>query len=160
MNPLMAAEDIEAYLAVFGKHGPKLVMEWGSGGSTVRFSRHPTIERWHSIEHDRAWAEKVSASVPAKVIVHHVPVDTDDYVLHPKHMGLAPDLIIVDGRRRNACLRISREIVAAGGVVLLHDSCRHRYEEGMSHFGTRRVMTPGAGETRRVDTVQTAGLYW
>jgi cephalosporin hydroxylase len=160
MDPLMAAEDIEAYLTIFEKHRPKLVVEWGSGGSTVRFSQHATIERWHSIEHDDTWVERVSASVSARVLVHHVPIDSDDYVLHPKRRGLTPDLIIVDGRRRNACLELAREIIVAGGVVLLHDSCRQRYEKGMSQFGTRCVMTPGAGETRPVDRVQTAGLYW
>ena len=156
----MAAEDVEACLAIFEQHHPKLVVEWGSGGSTVRFSEHATIERWVSIEHDPAWVERVSASVSAKVVVHHVPLEADDYPLHPKRLGLAPDLVIVDGRRRNACLGVAREIIAAGGVVLLHDSCRHRYEKGMSHFGTRRVLTPGAGETRPVDRLRTAGLYW
>ena len=160
MDPLMAAEDVEAYLGIFEKHGPRIVVEWGCGGSTVRFSRHPTILRWHGIEHDRAWVENVSAAVSPRVVVHHVPVDSDDYPLHPKRLGVTPDLIIVDGRRRNACLEVAREIIAADGVVLLHDSCRRRYETGMSRFPRRCVMTPGAAETRRVDRLRTGGLYW
>jgi hypothetical protein len=148
MEPLMAAEDVAACLGVFETHRPTLVLEWGAGGSTVRFSRHPTVGRWHAIEHDRAWVEQVSLAAGANVVVHHVPVESDDYVLRPKRLGLAPDLVLVDGRRRNACLRLARDIVAAGGVVLLHDACRARYEDGMAAFGNRRVLTPGASPRR------------
>ena len=33
------------------------VLEWGSGGSTLLFSRY--VLSWNSIEHDRNWAEKM-----------------------------------------------------------------------------------------------------
>ena len=137
MKILMPPEDVDACQTIIERHRPRLVVEWGAGGSTIRFSQFPTIERWYSIEHHQDWYAKVSAEASAKVVVQHVPIESDDYVVYPKRLGLVPDLVLVDGRRRVECLRVAREILAPDGVVLLHDSSRLRYEEGMSGFSRR-----------------------
>jgi hypothetical protein len=50
--------------AVLETVAPRRVVEWGSGGSTRAFPRRfPTIERWLSIEHNRAWHERVRGKV-------------------------------------------------------------------------------------------------
>ncbi len=156
----MPAEDVAAIGAVLAEQRPRLVVEWGCGGSTLRFGAREGIECWHSIEHDPAWAERVSAAAPDCVAVHLLPLDSPDYVLLPQRRGFMPDLILVDGRRRNECLRLSRAIVAPSGVVLLHDACRRRYEDGMSVFTRRRVLTRGCSDTLRVDSERSNGLYW
>jgi hypothetical protein len=157
---LMPPEDIEACLAVFARRRPGLVVEWGGGGSTLRFSGLDSIERWHTIEHDLAWVDELAGRVSRTVTVHHVGLESDEYVTLPQPQGLRPDLVLIDGRRRVECLRLAREILAPDGVVLLHDSARRRYAEGADLYPVQQVLTPGAGLERRVDTVETDGLFW
>jgi hypothetical protein len=43
---------------------PRRVIEWGSGGSTRAFpARFRGIERWVSVEHNRAWHERVREKI-------------------------------------------------------------------------------------------------
>jgi hypothetical protein len=50
--------------AVLGTLAPRRVVEWGSGGSTRAFpARFCGIERWVSVDHNRAWHEHVRAKV-------------------------------------------------------------------------------------------------
>lgn len=59
---------------------PKRVVEWGSGGSTRAFPRRfPAIERWVSIEHNRAWHERVRDKVddPRVTLELRTPVASD-----------------------------------------------------------------------------------
>ena len=78
MNILMPREDIDACLTILEQHRPKLVLEWGCGGSTVRFSQFSTVERWHCIEHDLKWVEAVSGQTSTKVVVHHASIDSEE----------------------------------------------------------------------------------
>jgi len=39
----------------------KIMLEWGSGGSTIEFSPH--VKKYYSIEHNKEWYEKVNNEV-------------------------------------------------------------------------------------------------
>jgi hypothetical protein len=55
--------------------GPRRCLEWGSGGSTAACLRLlPTVETWVSIEHDRAWHDRVRDLIDdPRLSLHHVP---------------------------------------------------------------------------------------
>jgi SAM-dependent methyltransferase len=150
-SPFMDAHEvraIEACLATFG--GPLRALEWGSGNSTLYFAWNlPRGSRWRSIEHQPDWARSVAAGAAAAglahVEVHHVPNDApfrdgvDDgdlrsfrsYVLRPFAFGEPFDFVLVDGRARVECLRLAWELLAEGGVLVLHDAQRGEYVPGL-----------------------------
>lgn len=52
---------------------PRVVVEWGSGGSTKHvLADHPFIERYISIEHDAAWVDKVRGEVTDPRLEYHL----------------------------------------------------------------------------------------
>ena len=63
MKPFMPAEDISLIEKQFSKND--IVLEWGSGGSTIQFSK--LVKRYYSIEHDRGWFENVDKNKPENV---------------------------------------------------------------------------------------------
>jgi predicted O-methyltransferase YrrM len=122
---------------------PARCLEWGSGYSTLYFSRLlPEGATWLAIEHEKEWADKVSGMDhgPNVKVVHVAPnntpwtdghgdgsaADLRDYIDYPAGSGHF-DLILVDGRARVACLEKAAGLVTPSGVVLLHDANREYY---------------------------------
>lgn len=66
--------------AIIAATGPRTVVEWGSGGTTVAVPRRfPEIERYVSVEHNATWHERVSALVDAsRVTVEFRPPSAAD----------------------------------------------------------------------------------
>ncbi|MGY2026945.1 hypothetical protein [Nocardia gipuzkoensis] len=58
----------------------------------------------------------------------HRLADLDAYVHDPARLGGQFDAIFVDGRKRRRCLLEARNLIADGGVVLLHDAFRTYYQ--------------------------------
>ena len=60
--------------AVLVAIAPRVGLEWGSGGSTKWMLEHiPSLQRYVSIEHDRAWYEKVRGKLSDdRLILEHV----------------------------------------------------------------------------------------
>ena len=92
--------------------------------------------------HDRDWSQRIVALAtrPGTTVVH-VPAnrspwsdsagegtfdDLRDYVEYPAARGPF-DFILVDGRARPACWELAPSLLAADGVVVLHDANRARY---------------------------------
>merc|ERR1712118_567428 len=109
-----------------GHHQRKDVLEWGSGGSTLFFSKY--ARSWRSIEENATWATEIVGHLQlrngvaswfhANVTVDLVPAeesvevsgkdpidlpyeDYASYVDWPK--GSTFDLILIDGSARMAC---------------------------------------------------------
>ncbi len=60
----MEPEEYGQVVAIFEATAPRTVLEWGCGGSTrALLARAPWVERWFSVEHHPAWAEKVRAAI-------------------------------------------------------------------------------------------------
>lgn len=99
------------------------ILEYGSGGSTVMAANAGA--RVVSVESDKVWAERLTAhlaGISAEAVVHHVDIGpTGDWGRPTTRAGAAryhryalsvwdrpdlgaPDLVLIDGRFRAACL--------------------------------------------------------
>lgn len=146
---------------------PIRVFEYGSGASTIWLSRR--ADEVHSVEHHRGFGEMMQAELAdpqryAKVSLRIVdPVPSEHPVVGSQkegHQGLdfaayvdaiddvpgAFDLVVVDGRAREACLLKAKERLAPGGIVVFDNSRRKRYREAIAASGMRervfRGLTP------------------
>lgn len=132
---------------------PRLLLEWGAGGSTAEFSR--LAGQVHTIEHDREWAARAEQNLPAgaknvaircvranepepapddwdwRMRAEQVPEVMADYVAAPGQMGLEPDVVFVDGRARRFCIREGFRLLRPGGLLILHDAQRTYYHDAL-----------------------------
>ncbi|MEM1272964.1 MAG: hypothetical protein AAGF88_04055 [Pseudomonadota bacterium] len=123
------------------------ILEYGSGGSTVLAARS-TDAQVLSIESDKAWAENLSAYLQAqnismeRVIVHWAdigptgkwgyPTDQSKWRKYPGYalcpwdeFDIAPDVVLIDGRFRLACLAATL-LFATKPTTVLFDDFNHR----------------------------------
>ena len=142
--PYSAAKKIEEFL--HDKVSPR-VFEWGSGASTIWLANR--ADHVVSIEHDQEWAVKMHALLVARAIdntkIIHVPApQTASPVVRSKKAGYELldfanyadaidkfelfDLIIIDGRVRLDCLKKAKSHLKEGGMILLDNSNRKRYQ--------------------------------
>jgi hypothetical protein len=126
------------------------VFEWGSGASTVWLSRRAGSVT--SVEHDAAWAHIVAPVLPNNAAVHVVePVaasgaagqqlseksgfeglDFADYVAAVDDTSGCFDLVVVDGRARNACFHRAISRLSHDGVLVFDNVDRERYREAIA----------------------------
>jgi SAM-dependent methyltransferase len=106
------------------------VFEFGSGNSTFFYAEHAA--KVVSVEHDKDWYDKVVNKQPenAKMIFCEL-VRGGDYCQMPITLKEKFDIIIVDGRDRVNCCLQSVNALSPGGVVVLDDSERDFYSEGI-----------------------------
>jgi hypothetical protein len=102
------------------------VFEFGSGNSTLYYAKR--AQRVVSVEHDKAWFDKISGSGPENSEIIFCELRKDgDYSRMPLSLKLKFDIIIVDGRDRVSCCYHSPEALTEQGVVVLDDSERAAY---------------------------------
>lgn len=114
-------------------HDDHTVFEFGSGNSTFYYAER--AKKVVSVEHDKAWYDRISASKPlnSEMIFCELHID-GNYSKMPESLGLKFDLIIVDGRDRANCCYHSLSALSEKGVVVLDDSERENYAEAISFF--------------------------
>ena len=127
------------------------VLEWGSGGSTLFFSKY--VKSWDTIEHNVNWISEMQKYTKdlsnvrfhsAKHTWNHAKnsdgtyKEFREYVEVPAHFeNVQPyDIIIIDGRARVECGRsvLRNRLLAGNGVVLIHDWERCMYKEILDSF--------------------------
>ena len=106
-----------------------IVLEWGSGGSTLEIARRVT--ELHSIEHDINWCLKVKHHLPGNAYLYHVPrnqqeasghdgtlEDYYDYVNFPTTLNIKNfDVIFIDGRARPYCAMVAFDLLEDNGAL-------------------------------------------
>lgn len=137
-----ASDRVAAFLA--DRPGAR-VFEWGSGASTVWLSRRAGTVT--SVEHDADWARIVEPVLPHNAEVQVVePVratgaddetlseksgfeglDFADYVAAVDDASGRFDLVVVDGRARNACFHRAISRLSPDGVLVFDNVDRERY---------------------------------
>jgi len=135
-----AADEVEAFLA---DRVDARVFEWGSGASTVWLSTRASSVT--SVEHDAAWARQLVPVLPGNatlILVEPRPcespatasskagfagLDFTDYVAALDEVEGDFDVIVVDGRAREACLARALRRLRPGGLVVVDNVERGRY---------------------------------
>jgi len=151
-----AADSVDGFLA--GRPAPR-VFEWGSGASSVWLAKRAASVV--SVEHDEAWAAEIAQHLPGNVTLRHVvapdSVEPDAVRSHRRgeenrdfreYVGAidaqdgAFDLIVIDGRAREACLERAVRRLAPGGLIVFDNTDRRRYRRAIAeHAGAFTVRT-------------------
>lgn len=132
-----------------------VVFEWGGGGSTLWLSRRAAAIT--TVEHDRSWhallqerlrercgakstvllvepeQEEATVRAPAEPVVWYSSARAaGSFERYVRAIDGVPDasldLVVVDGRSRVACVLHAASKLRPGGLLMLDDSYRPRYE--------------------------------
>lgn len=108
------------------------LFEFGSGYSTLFYSS--LVKQVISIEYDQQWFDLMQAKIPDNVSLVFKDKDIDAHYCRAicEHEQLF-DIVIVDGRDRLNCLKQAVAKLSDGGVIILDDSARPRYQEAFAH---------------------------
>jgi hypothetical protein len=106
------------------------VFEFGSGNSTFFYAKYAGIVV--SVEHDKEWYDKIVKDKPdnSEMIFCEL-IRGGDYCHMPVKLEEKFDIIIVDGRDRVNCCKQAMDALTPEGVVVLDDSEREFYQEGV-----------------------------
>ncbi|MVN92420.1 FkbM family methyltransferase [Mucilaginibacter aquatilis] len=109
------------------------VFEFGSGNSTIFYAQRTGIVV--SVEHDKEWFDKITSTKPDNAEMIFCELQRDgDYCRMPVKLGEEFDIIIVDGRDRVNCCIQAVEALSANGVIVLDDSERPGYRDGINYL--------------------------
>jgi len=104
--------------------GDKTVFEFGSGNSSVFWSRRAA--RVVSVEHDRAWHGRMRERLPAGHELHLI----ENPAAYAAVLSGQPeyfDVIVVDGIERRACCHAAVARLQPGGLVVLDNADWHHH---------------------------------
>jgi hypothetical protein len=135
------------------------VFEYGGGGSTLWLAER--VRRVITVEHDAEWFARIEQEIrqrgydnctvllrppgagpPARLQagIEYSSVAGGDFEEYVKVIDDLPDssldVVIVDGRSRAACLIHAAPKIRRGGMLILDDANRKRYEAAIRALGT------------------------
>ncbi|WP_456403778.1 hypothetical protein [Hydrogenimonas sp.] len=117
------------------------LFEFGSGNSTLWYARR--VNRVVSLEHDYRWFVEYKERVPDNVSLFYRELEEGGaYAKFLETMDHLFDIVVVDGRERVECIRHTVGSLKEGGVIVLDDSERESYREGIDYLtrqGFKRV---------------------
>jgi len=112
------------------------LFEFGSGFSTVFYAS--LVKSVTSVECNQNWFQKIRKTIPENVELVFKNKDIDgQYCRVISEAQKEFDVVIVDGRDRVNCIKQAIEALSPRGVILLDDSQRKRYQEGISYAKER-----------------------
>ena len=127
--PWVTYSFIDFVTSRLNKH--QTVLEFGSGYSTLFYCKH--VKQVYAVEHDMEWYREILKTRPTNANITHVALDYGGYyAAFASSLNLTFDIIIVDGRDRVNCLKQSVNCLSATGVMVLDDSERAEYLEGLN----------------------------
>ena len=133
------------------------VFEFGSGNSTIWLAAK--VNSVKAVEHNLDWFNKILKLVPDNVeIVYRKSGAENDYCQESLKFNIFYDLVIVDGIDRNCCLKLSLEKLTKEGVIILDNSNRPKYQDGISFVmskGFKKIDFYGIGAIANVHTCTT-----
>ena len=142
-----AIDEVEAWLSP--RAGVR-VFEWGSGASTIWLAKRAS--EVHSVEHHadfgRMIQEQLAETPHATLDIvepepsehpeigsakeGHGKLDFTRYVRHIDSVGGTFDLIVIDGRAREACLLAALPHLADDGIIVFDNTMRRRYRKAIA----------------------------
>lgn len=145
------------------------VFEYGSGGSTIYMAKR--VKEISTVESDIYWYSKVIRTIRAMGIkncrmfyaeapfsrLNHAPINENMYVSYAEKIKKFPcnyfDLVFVDGRGRELCVRQSLPKIKKGGYLLLDNSDRAEYKAIFDFMKAYPFQTFTSGEMPNATTV-------
>ena len=142
------------------------VLEWGSGASTLWLASR--VAEVASIEHDVAWGGRMARELSARDLdtVHLLVVEPRrrpggitsakpgfeglDFTAYADAIDRVDgefDLVVIDGRAREACLVRALDRLAEGGLIVFDNVDRARYRDAIEALGPRLRVTWTRGVT-------------
>jgi len=104
------------------------LFEFGSGYSTRFYAKK--VGTVVSLEYDEQWFRIVKADMPENVRLVFKDKDVDGEYCRVIHsIGIAFDVVVVDGRDRVNCVKQAVSALSPRGVILLDDSQQDKYQE-------------------------------
>ena len=113
----------------------KIMLEWGSGGSTIEFS--PKVKQYYSIEHNLDWFTKVNRflkennfkNVDYRFIQQNSSrtanqsqyIEFKDYIDEVDVIGEKYDIVLIDGRARRLCAYKIIPYLNPNAIIIVHD---------------------------------------
>lgn len=146
-----AIDFVEAWL--LARQKPVRAFEWGSGAST--FWLADKVDEVFSVEHHAGFADMMRPELAKLTNVTFLEVDAPhstvprmgshktgsteldfhDYVHAIDTERGDFDLVVVDGRAREACMRIATDRLKDGGLIVFDNSHRRRYKDAIASSG-------------------------
>lgn len=142
MIPWMSEDEIELILKYLKQDF--IMLEWGSGGSTLLFPKY--VKKYFSIEHDKEWYDKIKKELVDKDIKNAETflVEQDlprshpaskreefkhyvEFINSPKLSEKHFDAILVDGRARPHCAIEALKHIDHKSIVFIHDFFQRPY---------------------------------
>ncbi|GAA2117082.1 hypothetical protein GCM10009843_07750 [Nocardioides bigeumensis] len=157
-----AVDVVDVWLAA--RPEPARVFEYGSGASTIWLARRAA--EVHSVEHHPGFGAMMSERLSGEGNVHLEVVEATlstqpsvasgkedyaglDFAAYVDAMDAVEgtfDLVVVDGRAREACLAKAVPRLSRGGIVVYDNSARRRYRRAIEGCGLHehafRGLTP------------------
>lgn len=107
-----------------------VMFEFGSGSSTLFFSKH--VKEITSIEHNELWFNKIKDAAASNVFLKYITLDENgQYCRQSQFTDKKFDLIFIDAEDRVNCILQSVGSLSDRGVLILDDSEREEYNEGI-----------------------------
>lgn len=142
-NILMTAKEIRKIRNYL--HKDDVVLEWGSGGSTLYFPLF--VKEYHSIEHSKKWFNKINPKIPYNANIHFVKANKKtyrcykrknykDYIEYVHKLGIPKfDKVLIDGRGRKFCAKEVLPYLKENSIVFIHDwHWRERYHSILEFY--------------------------
>jgi hypothetical protein len=148
-TPWWTFESADLVAAHLAERPGARVFEWGSGASTAWLSRRAA--EVVAVEHDAEWADQVRPLTGPGVQVLTVPpvpasarstarsrkpgfegLDFGAYVAAVDDQDGVFDLVVIDGRAREACLARAVHRLAEDGLIVFDNVDRRRYRDAIS----------------------------
>lgn len=106
--------------------------EYGAGNSTLFFAQR--IKKIYSVETNKNWYETIKKKLSGNAEIFYLDSEIDPiaYTQVINSTNLKYDIIIIDALYRNECMINSYKYLNENGVIILDDSEREEYKEGIN----------------------------
>jgi len=131
-----------------------LLFEYGSGNSTIYYSQN--VKGVVAIEHNKEWYDKIKKRLNKNAEIIFKEINEDgDYCRVIKTTDTKYHIVIIDAEDRVNCIKQCQENLTEDGVIILDDSDREEYSEGINFLlgiGFKQItfwgIAPGSFHTK------------
>ena len=116
-------------------HAHWQVAEWGTGLSSLWWA-----QRVHSVvscEHDPEWFARINAQAQENMRLELRPLKSDSYLDFVRNQNKSFDVVVVDAKRRVACMKRAIDALGTQGLLIFDDSQKVRFYQAWPWLALR-----------------------